>query len=176
MEGKISQLLSVNLCHHDSAYWWSATSSTTVFKDMKAFCPQALHVFLLIGYYFDIGSCRNPDYGLYSVFWDMRFSGPIWWVIKYSKLLAQRAREKKKNNSSRILFWGGINIKTCMLFVIDYANYRRQSQRKDITVSFLIKEKADFRFPAWSSFFNFTGSIAGKNHFLTFLPVQGVWG
>ena len=70
------------------------------FKDMKLFVRKPFMSFFSLVIIL-ILAVAETQIMAFIVFLGYAISGPIWWVIKYSRLLAQRAREKKKNKQQQ---------------------------------------------------------------------------
>jgi CDP-diacylglycerol---serine O-phosphatidyltransferase len=70
------------------------------FKDMKLFVRKPFMSFFSLVVIL-ILAVAETQIMAFVLFLGYAISGPIWWVIKFSRLLAQRAREKKKNKQQQ---------------------------------------------------------------------------
>ncbi|MGV8059611.1 MAG: CDP-diacylglycerol--serine O-phosphatidyltransferase [Smithellaceae bacterium] len=69
-------------------------------KDMKIFSRKPFMSFFFLVILLII-MVAIPEIMAFVVTFGYAMSGPIWWVIKFSRLMAQKAREKKKNKQAQ---------------------------------------------------------------------------
>jgi CDP-diacylglycerol---serine O-phosphatidyltransferase len=70
------------------------------FKDMKLFVRKPFMSFFSLVVIL-ILAVAETQIMAFVLFLGYAISGPIWWVIKFSRLLVQKAREKKKNKQQQ---------------------------------------------------------------------------
>ena len=73
-------------------------------KDMGLFVRKPFMSFLLLVILL-IVIVAAPEIMAFVIMFGYALSGPIWWVIKVSRQIAQRAREKKKNKQAQQHIW-----------------------------------------------------------------------
>ena len=69
-------------------------------KDMKLFVRKPFMSFFLLVILL-IVIVALPEIMAFVIILGYTISGPVWWVIKFSRLLAQKARDKKKNKQAQ---------------------------------------------------------------------------